>query len=51
LGHKLKGKDPFQRDKDPARVNKAIALSERQSMIPMHGSAICNGWENAQTRV
>ena len=46
-GHKSRRLDPFQRDKDPARINSIINHGGGLATISTDGSAVHNGWENA----
>jgi hypothetical protein len=46
-GHKSRKLDPFQRDRDPARINNMVDPGGGLATISTDGSAIHNGWENA----
>ena len=50
-GHKSKDRDPFQRNKSPARMNERIRPTGRRVTISTDGSATRNGWENAQAGI
>jgi hypothetical protein len=50
-GHKSKRRDPFQREKDPARIDSGIVPSGGQMTMSTEGSAVNNGWENVSAGV
>ena len=46
-GHKSKERDPFMREKEPARMDNRLDPVVNSVKISTDGSAVRNGWENA----